>query len=77
MNPFKRFKEWLWPSIATDEEERLCAYLQRYGCPDCACDTWKVGPSAGVATNIQCAGCHSEFNISTVLGFAERINNRE
>ena len=73
MNPFKRFKEWLWPSIATDEEERLCDYLQRHGCPDCDCDTWKVGPSAGVATNIQCAGCHSEFNISTVLGFAERI----
>ena len=73
MNPFKRFKEWLWPSLASDSEESLCEYLQKYGCPDCDCDTWEVGPEAGMATNIRCAGCHSEFNIAPMLGFAERI----
>lgn len=45
-------------------------------CPDCGSKSFLEGPSGGMSTNMKCAGCDSEFNISMWVGdimFVERI----
>lgn len=52
--------------------------LERKECPDCGFYVFRPGPKAGIAQNIECAGCGSRFNIAYFRGYlvmASRIDN--
>lgn len=51
----------LWATIATNH------------CPDCGGEGFLEGPSGGMSTNISCATCGHRFNVTPIIGRAERI----
>ena len=58
------------PTELTIEEK--AKLLEEQTCPDCGSKTFYEGPSGGLAANIKCVGCDSEFNVGRPY-FAERI----
>lgn len=60
--------------------ETITAYeyheIHRARCPDCASHHLIRGPKAGLSTNIACAACGSEFNVTPDLRTAERNSTR-
>ena len=49
--------------------------LMRGFCPDCGLgDKWQPGPSAGQCQNWRCGNCGSEFNLTPMVVFMERIS---
>ena len=50
--------------MATDVNERESKLLFKDVCPDCEGDSWQVGPRRGIAQDIECENCGSEFNIA-------------
>jgi len=53
----------------------LWTHMVKKGCPDCKTHpmSYMEGPSGGMSTNVKCAECGSNFNITPALGIAERI----
>lgn len=52
----------LWATIATNT------------CPDCGSKKgFYEGPSGGLSTNIQCIECGQAYNVTPMIGIAERI----
>lgn len=65
--------------IPEDEPTRLRNAFNRQHCPDCGSREFLDGPSGGMSQNIECAECHSRFNIAVFSGtvlFAERIRRQ-
>lgn len=59
------------------DEGKLFATIAGSRCPDCGKKTdFYEGPSGGMSTNIFCAQCGHGFNITPVIGIAERIGAR-
>lgn len=59
-------------------EEQLVGAFREGKCPDCGADKFHEGPRGGLATNVQCLGCLSWFNVSIFGGpvfFVQRIHN--
>lgn len=55
-------------------EGRLYELIEANECPDCHHhDGFYEGPSGGLSTNVECVNCHHWFNITPVVGIAERI----
>lgn len=83
---FKWLKN-LFPIIDTSEapsrevyvkdtpESKLWAQIATNRCPDCDHEGFLEGPSGGISTNIKCANaeCGARFNITPLIGIAERI----
>lgn len=70
------------PSGAADaliqDEAALASWFSTHGsCPDCGNDAFHDGPRGGLAQNIACVRCGSEFNVTIFDGrcvFAQRID---
>lgn len=70
------------PSGAADsliqDETALASWFSTHGsCPDCGNDAFHDGPRGGLAQNIACVRCGSEFNVTIFDGrcvFAQRID---
>lgn len=55
-------------------EGRLYASLAENVCPKCgSAGGFYEGPSGGMSTNIECADCGQRYNVTPVLGIAEKI----
>ena len=74
----------LWPCMmrSTRARERLTCWEQCYvrdqlRCPDCRGEL-VGGPEGGCSKNYCCKTCHSEFNLTILVGAAlgERISDR-
>jgi len=70
---FRRLFQWLWPVRPADPEptehpatkqELLDWFMTRKCCPDCGGAEFIPGPKGGLAQNVLCAGCHSEYNFA-------------
>ncbi len=55
------------------EDELMKAVEKHKACPDCGSKEFYEGPSGGLATNVQCAGCNHRFNFAMPL-FIQRIH---
>src|SRR5262245_28549474 len=53
---------------------RLWAIIARNECPDCGKSGFYEGPQGGLSINIECAHCGHWFNVTPVIGIAERID---
>ncbi len=71
--PKEECKENVGIPVNETEEGKLFLQLRNSGCPDCGSKMFAEGPSGGISTNIQCAECKSEFNITPWVQIAERI----
>lgn len=59
---FKRKKNTTEETLVFDP---LMVILNEDKCPDCgAIGRWLMGPRGGIAQNIMCAKCRSEFNVT-------------
>lgn len=62
--------------VSDTPEGKLWAAIEAGECPDCHhSDGFLEGPSGGLSTNIECAHCHHRFNVTPIIGIAERIGN--
>lgn len=56
------------------DNDKIRAFLRQHKCcPDCGTSEFYEGPSGGLCTNFQCAGCGHWFNIGAGGMVAERI----
>lgn len=61
--------------VKDTEKGKLWAIIARGTCPDCDSKAgFDGGPSDGMNTNIQCVSCLSLFNVTPIVGIAERID---
>lgn len=74
---FGWFKPKSKPERGSDaDKKRVWKALKKSKCPDCGSKDFYEGPSGGVCTNWECAGCGSRFNVGGGFGhlmIAERI----
>lgn len=64
-----------WVKVSDTPEGRLWAVIATGECPDCHhLDGFYEGPSGGLSTNIICANCGHRFNVTPMLGIAERLD---
>jgi hypothetical protein len=62
--------------VAETPEGEMWEHLMNRGCLDCGTkDDCREGPSGGMSTNIFCARCGAGYNITPMIGIAERIGN--
>lgn len=60
--------------VKDTDEGKLWAIIAGGVCPDCGkAEGFYEGPSGGMSTNIKCAACEAGFNVTPVIGRAERI----
>lgn len=64
--------------VKDTDEGKLFLQIATNHCPDCGGDGFYEGPSGGLSTNIKCANpeCGSEFNVTPMIGIADRIGKR-
>lgn len=60
------------PKVVKTPEE-LWQVISTNLCPDCGGEGFLEGPSGGMSTNIACATCGHRFNVTPIVGRAERI----
>lgn len=70
---FEKLRLWMNPPAArsgpiTDPVELRDWFEDNFSCPDCKSEHFLEGPSGGISTNIQCAGCGNEFNVAIAMG---------
>jgi hypothetical protein len=85
---FKRAWRWLWllpeppepktiGGIETDDTEAQQLYdrMLRVGCVECRRQPPKFfeGPSGGLCTNIFCGWCGQGYNVTPMVGWAQKI----
>jgi len=66
--------------VSTTAEGKLYQKIAGGHCPECGSTKgFLEGPSGGLSTNIFCANeaCGAGFNITPVVGIAEKIRNRQ
>jgi hypothetical protein len=78
MLPFEdRFSgadEEQWVKVPDTPEGKLWQMIELGECPDCHhFDGFLEGPSGGLSTNIICINCRHRFNVTPMIGIAERI----
>ena len=61
--------------IIMDDKKLKDAFLEYNACPDCGCESFREGPTGGLATNVRCNGCGHYFNFGLPL-FIQRIHIR-
>lgn len=86
-NIINTIKRWIHPRLKLPSGEqhvwdtvegKLYQYLATKGCPDCRKGSlFFEGPSGGVCVNIFCGYCGQGYNISPIVGIAERIRKDE
>lgn len=60
--------------VHTTPEGKLFLTIASNTCPNCGSHKgFTEGPSGGMSTNIFCADCGQGFNITPMIGIAERI----
>ncbi|MEE8146538.1 MAG: hypothetical protein V3T24_02945 [Longimicrobiales bacterium] len=47
-----------------------------WGCPDCGCTNFKLGPSGGLSQNVECVDCEMRWNATFMNGIPwERLSS--
>lgn len=59
--------------LIMDDNKLKEAFLATNSCPDCGSESFREGPSGGLATNVKCNGCGHWFNFGLPL-FIQRIH---
>jgi len=61
--------------VKDTDDGKLWTHMIEKGCPDCKTDPMVMleGPSGGMSTNIMCEECGSKFNVTPMIGIAQRI----
>jgi ribosomal protein S27E len=71
---FSGADEEQWVPIPNSPEGKLYAIIASGECPDCRHhDGFYEGPSGGLSTNIACVNCGHRFNVTPMIGIAERL----
>lgn len=62
--------------VTQTEEGKLWLQIVDNECPDCGArfKGFMEGPSGGMSTNIMCFGCKHWFNVTPVIGIADRLS---
>lgn len=61
-------------AVSSTPKGKLWATIASGKCPDCdGIEGFYEGPSGGMSTNIQCIACKAWFNVTPLIGIAERI----
>lgn len=74
MGLLKELWDRLWAKPMVEEWTPEVALNKYNACPDCESVVFHLGPSGGVAQNIMCAGCGSQWNFCPPFE-PQRINN--
>lgn len=61
--------------VSETDKGKLWLIIATNKCPDCHHEGFYDGPSGGLSTNITCANddCKQRFNVTPMIGIAERI----
>lgn len=59
--------------LIMDDHKLMKAFLKYNCCSDCGSSEFSEGPSAGMSTNVRCAGCGHWFNFALPVAI-ERIH---